>query len=140
MIKELLTDLINKISAVTDLVDKVGACVGGTEADPTMSEAPVPFAWVVFGGSNPVIEIEGGKKYHVTQYNFAVNLVIGYGMSETDFLDTILILEEAHQAVVGTEINGFTGLWECSGIELRDISPNRMIYQLTFYTIGFHKN
>ena len=140
MIKELFIDLINKLSTVTDLTDKVGACVGGTEADPTMSEAPVPFAWVVFGGSQPNIEIEGGKKYHITQYNFVVNVIIDYGIAEADFLDTITILEDAHKAVVGTEINGFTGLWECSGVELRDISPKRMTYQLTFYAAGFHKN
>lgn len=141
MIGELTQDLINKIKVVSAFQNRVGAAVGGTEADPTMANAPLPFAWVIYGGSAPIGEVsENGKRYRETQYLFNVSVGIGYG-NEADLLNTYLpVLESTQQAVAGTEVAGVSnaGLWEYQGESLEDVQPNRMIYMVRFSITGYH--
>lgn len=141
MIRELTQDLINKIKAVPAYGNRVGAAVGGTEADPTMSNATTPFAWVIYGGSAPTGEqYEGGKKYRETTYIFNVTVAIGYG-KEADLLNTYLpVLEATQQAVAGLEVSGVSnaGLWEYQGENFELVTPDRMVYTMRFSTVGYH--
>jgi hypothetical protein len=141
MISELTQDLINKIKAVPAFQGRVGAAVGGTEADPTLANAPVPFAWVIYGGSAPTGEqYEGGKRYRETSYLFNVVIGIGYG-KEADLLNTYLpVLEATQQAVAGFEVSGVSnaGLWEYQGERLDDVQPARLTYSITFSVTGYH--
>lgn len=139
MIGELAQDLINKISTVAALGGRVGAAVGGTETDPTMSEAPVPFAWVIFGGDNPQAP-ENGQKYQQVQYNFSVVVAIDYGVSEADLINNqFAVLEAIQMAVRGTQGHNYSDLWNYEGQELQTVFPNRLVYNLAFSIIGHHK-
>jgi hypothetical protein len=142
MISELTQDLINKIKSVSALQNRVGAAVGGTEADPTMSQAPCPYAWVIYGGSQPTGDsmAEGGRKYRMTMYDFTAVVGITYGISDTDLLNNQLpVLEAIQQAVAGTEAIKYADLWEYKGEDLAKIEPDRMIYQLKFSIVGYHQ-
>lgn len=140
MIGELAQNLINSISTVTALGGRVGAVVGGTATDPTMSEAPVPFAWVVFGGDQPVGDIENGKYYQQIKYSFSVVCAIEYGQSETDLLTSQLsVLEAIQMAVRGTQGHKHSDLWEYEGQELQTVFPSRLVYNMQFSIIGHHK-
>lgn len=141
MIRELTQDLINKLKAVPAFQNRVGAAVGGTEADPTMANAQVPFAWVIYGGSAPTGEMrEGGKLYRETSYLFNVTVAIGYG-NEADLLNTYLpVLESTQQAVAGEQAEGLSnaGLWEYQGENFELVTPDRMVYTVRFSIIGYH--
>lgn len=140
MIGELAQDLINKISTVSALGGRVGAVVGGTDTDPTMSEAPVPFAWVVFGGDQPVNDIENGKRYQQIKYSFNVVCAISYGQLEADLINNQLaVLEAIQMAVRGTQGHKYSDLWEYEGQELQTVYPSRLVYSMNFSTIGHHK-
>lgn len=141
MISELTQDLINKIKSVSAFENRVGAAVGGTEADPTMSGAPLPFAWVIYGGSQPTGEMrEGGKVYRETSYLFNVTIGIGYG-DEADLLNTYLpVLEATQQAVAGSNSGvSNAGLWEYQGDQFELVTVDRMVYTLRFSIVGYHK-
>lgn len=140
MITELTQDLINKIITVPALQNRVGASVGGTENDPTLSQAPLPYSWVVFGGSQPTGDTDNGKKYRQELYNFAVIVGIAYGNSESDLLNNQLpVLEQIAQAVHGQDSFKYADLWEYTGVDLKKIETDRLIYQLGFSIIGHHK-
>lgn len=140
MIGELAQNLINSISTVTALGGRVGAVVGGTATDPTMSEAPVPFAWVIFGGDEPMNDAEGGQKYQRVRYNFSVVVAIEYGLSEADFMnEQLAVLEEIQMAVRGTQGHNYSDLWQYEGQELQTVFPNRLVYNMHFSIIGHHK-
>jgi|APFre7841882793_1041355.scaffolds.fasta_scaffold00463_5 hypothetical protein len=139
MISNLLQDLLDKLNSVEALTDKVGFQVGGTENDPTLSEAPIPFGWVVFGGSTPLAP-ERGATYRITTYEFNLILVVGYGLTDVDFLTNhIQLIEDTAQAVSGTPGNEYTDLWEFGGAELKGVYPNRLVYNLSFSINGHHK-
>lgn len=142
MISDLVKDLINRISAVTALGGRVGAAVGGTETDPTMSEAPVPFAWVVFGGDTPMNDDDHGTHYRRVRYNFTVVTAISYGITEQDMFDISLpVLEDIQNAVSGTQgDNKYVDLWRYEGQDLQAVFPNRLVYHINFSIIGHHKN
>ena len=142
MISELTQDLINKIKSVPALQGRVGAAVGGTEADPTMANAPLPYSWVIFGGSTPTGESmsDGPKQYWIVQYQFTIVTGIAYGVSESDLLDNQLpVLEAIEKAVAGTKAFKYADLWEFQGADLAKIDPDRMIYQLKFSVNGFNQ-
>lgn len=141
MIGDLIKDLINKISEVTALGGRVGAAVGGTETDPTMSEAPVPFAWVVFGGDTPINDSENGAQYRRTKYNFTVVTAISYGVTEQEMFDiSIPVLEDIQIAVSGLQGNNkYVDLWKYEGQELQAVFPSRLVYHINFSIIGHHK-
>lgn len=139
MIGELAQDLINKISTVTALGGRVGAVVGGTESDPTMSDAPVPFAWVIFGGDTPNVP-ESGQKYQIVQYNFSVIVTIEYGQPEADLLtNQFAVLEAIQMAVRGTQGHNNSDLWNYEGQELQTVFPNRLVYNMDFSINGHHR-
>ena len=140
MISELTQDLINKIKVVPAFENRVGAAVGGTEYDPTMSKAAVPFAWVIYGGSQPTGEQrEGGKTYRESTYLFKVTIAIGYG-KEADLLNTYLpVLEATQQAVAGKDTGlSNAGLWEYQGENFELVTPDRMVYTMTYANVGYH--
>lgn len=139
MIGELTQNLINKISAVTALGGRVGAAVGGTATDPTMAEAPVPFAWVIFGGDIPEVA-ERGEKYQLVKYNFSVVVAISYGGTEEDLINNQLkVLEDIQMAVRGTQGHENSDLWLYEGQELQNVYPSRLVYNVRFSTVGHHK-
>jgi hypothetical protein len=136
MIGELAQDLINRVTTVPALQGRVGAAVGGTENDPTMAEAPTPFAWVIFANSHPVGDTQNGKRYRQEQYHFSVMLAISYG-DEINLLTTSLpILESIAQAVSGNQGQPHSDLWEYHGADLTHIQQDRLVYNLTFSIIG----
>lgn len=141
MIKELLSDLINKISTVSDLGNRVGAVVGGTATDPTMSEAPVPFCWVIFGGSNfDGVEQDKGQSYQLMTYVYVAEVILEYGSAEADFLsDSIDLLEAIPAAVRGKSSVANCKNWEFDGCELKSILADRIVYQLNFSVTGYNK-
>jgi hypothetical protein len=142
MISELTQDLINKIKSVPALENKVGAAVGGTEADPTMANAPLPYSWVIFGGSTPTGDSlqDGGQQYWLTQYQFTIVTGIAYGSTEADLLNNQLpVLEAIEKAVAGTKAFKYAGLWEFQGADLAKIDTDRMIYQIKFSVDGFNQ-
>lgn len=140
MITELIQDLINKITTVPALEGRAGAAVGGTDTDPTMAQAPLPYAWIVLADSTPTGDTAHGKKYRMERYNFSVLVGVAYGVSEPDLVEVQLpVLEGIAQAVSGTESFKYADLWEYQGLELKKIESDRLIYQLHFTIIGHHK-
>ena len=140
MITELTQDLINKITTVPALQNRVGAAVGGTSSDPTMAQAPVPYVWIIFGGSSPTGDTQNGRKYRQEQYLFNVVVGISYGTTEDDLLvNQLPILEQVQQAVAGLNPYKYADLWEFQGVNLAKITADRMIYQLEFSVIGHHR-
>lgn len=140
MITELTQDLINKIISVPQFQNRVGAAVGGTENDPTLAKAPLPYSWVIFEGSQPVNAEEGGSKYRLVRYGFTAIVGIAYGVSDQDLLTNQLpIFEAVEQAVSGTEAHKMASLWEYHGVELTKIDPDRMVYRMHFSAIGHFK-
>jgi hypothetical protein len=141
MIKELTQDLINKVIAVPAFENRVGTNVGGTLADPSMADAPVPFAWIVYGGSTP--EGELGRPCMEVLYLFNVNVIIKYGNDQADLLNNQFpILEAVQQAVAGTEgpqASARTENWQYLGDNLEAVLENRMIYTMRFAIIGYQK-
>jgi hypothetical protein len=141
MISDLLQDLINRINTVPALSGKVGAAVGGTATDPTMSEAPVPFAWVIFGGDTPINDAEGGQNYRRVVYNFTVVTAVGYGITEQEMFDTSMpVLEDIQYAVAGLQGDTkYVDLWKYEGSELQAVFPSRLVYHINFSIIGHHQ-
>lgn len=138
MIKELTQDLINKVIAVPAFENRVGTNVGGTLADPSMADAPVPFAWIVYGGSTP--EGETGQQYREVLYLFNVNVIIKYGNDQADLLNNQFpILEQVQQAVAGTKALSNSDNWQYLGDNLEAVLENRMIYTMRFAIIGYQK-
>lgn len=138
MISELTQDLINKIKTVAALQNRVGAAVGGTEADPTMANAPTPFVWVIYGGDVPAGEV--GKSHREVSYQFRAMLTVQYGLGEADLLDVQLkTLEAIPEAVSGKDSIQYAGKWEYEGSELTTILADRLVYLLTFSVEGYHK-
>lgn len=136
MISELTLDLINKIKQVSALQNRVGAAVGGTAADPTMANAPMPFAWVVFGGDVPAGEIS--RKHRECSYRFDVVVTVQYGQGEADLLNVQYpTLEAIPLAVRGVAMNQGAGEWAYEGSQLLNVLPDRLVYQLTFSVIGY---
>lgn len=140
MITELAQDLINKITSVPQFQNRVGAAVGGTESDPTMAKAPLPYSWVIFAGSKPEYDKQGGSKFRMERYYFSALVGIAYGVSEQDLLNNQLpVLEAVAQAVAGTQGHKHADLWEYLGADNIKIYPDRMIYRLEFSIIGHFK-
>lgn len=138
MISALVKDLINKVSTVPALSGKVGAVLGGTEIDPTMSEIQVPFAWVVFGGDTPMNDDDQGMPFQRIRYHFSVVTAIGYGVDEQEVLDVNLpVLQAIQSAVTGTRgLTNKPDLWKYEGKDLNAVFPNRLVYHINFSIIG----
>ena len=138
MIKELTQDLINKVIAVPAFENRVGTNVGGTSADPSMVTAPVPFAWIVYGGSSPVGEL--GRPAREVLYLFNVNVIIKYGNDQADLLNNQFpILEAVQQAVAGTQALSNSENWQYLGDNLEAVMENRMVYTMRFAILGYQK-
>ena len=136
MIGDLAQDLINRVISVPALQGRVGAAVGGTENDPTMAEAPTPFAWVLFANSRPVGDTQNGRKYRQEQFHFSVMVAISYGDESALLNSSLPILGAITQAVSGQQASDYTDLWEYQGADLTHIQPDRLVYNLTFSIIG----
>jgi len=132
MIKDVTSDLVEKLSTVTALGGRVAASLGGTEADPTLALIEVPAAWVVFIGS--VNTAERDQRFQLMRLNYSVVLVLEYGAGESDFIDTQLkLIDDASQAVRGTKVAGADNLvWSFDGANLISVNPDRVVYQLQF--------
>jgi hypothetical protein len=140
MIKELMQDLQTKLTTVAALSGKVGFQLGGTDTDPNLTETPLPYAWIIFGGKTPGGQEQGsGHRWRIDAYTFHVILAIGYGMTDVNFLTKLKIVEDAAQAVAGTSAISNTDLWEDVGAELKSVYPNRLVYQLSFSINGHHQ-
>jgi len=141
MIAELMTDIISKLNSVTELQNKVGAQLGGTDTDAAMSDAPVPFAWVLFNNGVPLeSNLHNGRNYAINQLEFVVLLAIEYGVAtEEDFiLNHLSLIDKAVGAVHASEEVTYAGLWEYTGCALHATYPNRLIYQLGFSANGHY--
>ena len=138
MIKELTQDLINKVIAVPAFENRVGTNVGGTSADPSLVNAPIPFAWIVYGGSSPGGDV--GQGHREVLYLFNVNVIIKYGNDQADLLNNQFpILEAVQQAVAGTQALSNSENWQYLGDNLEAVMENRMVYTMRFAIIGYQK-
>jgi hypothetical protein len=134
MIAEIAQDLVDKVSSVPALTGKVGTAIGGTNTDPLMLQAPVPFAFVVFGNDNVLDTQPDGRKYQLVRYNFMVGIHQEYATTsgwQATMMSTSFPLLEAVRAAVngkfGPQAN--TNLrWEYNGQDLIYQDQGRQIY------------
>lgn len=132
MIDLYTNDLVEKLKAVPAFGGRVGATLGGTEADPTLSNIEVPAAWVVFSGLQN--RDQRDRRYQMMDMSFRVVVMLDYGNGESDFVDTQLkLIDDASQAVRG-EIVADTGsmVWNFDGASIVSINPDRIVYELSF--------
>lgn len=132
MIGDILEDLVNKVKTVSALGGRVAATLGGTEGDPTLVHIETPAAWAIFQGS--LNSDKPAQKWQVMRHNFNVLVFLPYGQGEANFIDTQLkLVEDVAQAVRGTlPLDQGSTLWEFTGVNLIDIEPTRITYQLSF--------
>ena len=143
MIAEFATDLVTKIGTVPELTGKVGTAVGGTDVDPLMLQAPVPFAFVVFNGDQSLDEQPDGRKYQLVKYNFMVGIHQEYattpGFQATMLSTTYPLLDDVRKAIHGTGCGSKTILlWEYGGQDLIYQDQGRQIYIQQYSIIGLN--
>jgi hypothetical protein len=141
LITTVTQDLINKIGAITLFGDRVAATLGGTEADPTLSQLETPYAWVVLIGSQT--DSQDRERWTKVRWNFTVFIGISYGLGETDFTETQLtLLEDVCQAVTGSTVNAPGPVkWAFDGLSFAGGEASVVRYALqfsipTFYTLS----
>jgi hypothetical protein len=142
MIAELTKDLIAKLNTVTEFQGRVGTQTGGTDTDNQMSEAPIPFAWVIFSGSTPrEPEQSGAKKYLQADNHFIAIIAFSYGdSSDDDFAeDQLSLIDKCIVAVHSSTELSNAGLWQYNGCDLHTVYPNRLVYQLSFTAVGHQR-
>ena len=135
MIAAYAQDLVNKINTVTALVGKVGTAVGGTNADPLMLQAPVPFAFVVFNNDTSMDAQPDGRKYQLVRYHFMVGIHQEYATTpgwQDNMMNTTYPLLESVRSVINGKIgpnSANTNLrWEYGGQDLIFQDQGRVIY------------
>lgn len=139
MISELALDLINKIKQVPELQNQVGLVPGGTESDPQLTKAPLPYGWITYDASAPFDSDGVGRKHRQEIYGFSVLLGIAYGNSESDLLNNSFpIIEAITQAVYGQDSVPRADLWDYHGCECILKQTDRLIFRLHFSVVGAH--
>lgn len=137
MISELVADVVTKLNGVAQLSGKVGAALGGKQADPSMMKVPLPASWVIFKGSraadphtavNPSIQSLTG---FVSAF-----VVIGYKDQDGLLDNEYPLLDECISAVRGSESPYYTR-WRFENMDCVAINPDRLIYELVF-SIDIH--
>ena len=145
MISEFAQDLVNRISTVSALTGKVGTAVGGTNADPLMLQAPVPFAFVVFNNDVGMDGSPDGRKYQLVRYHFMVGIHQEYATTpgwQTTMMNTSFPLLEAVRAAINGKLgpSGLTNLrWEYGGQDLIFQDQGRQIYIQQYSIIALNK-
>ena len=132
---QLLTrDLVNKIGAIGAFGGNVSATLGGTEADPTMANLPLPFAWVLFTSSQTASQDR--ERWSQIRQNFSVYVNLAYGKGETNFVEQQLtLIEQVGMAVTGTKIDALGNrpqVWAFDGLSVYDVEPTVIRYEMTF--------
>lgn len=145
MIAEFAEDLVDKIGSVTGLSGKVGTAVGGTDVDPLMLQAPVPFAFVIFNGDQSLDEQPDGRRYQLVRYNFLVGVHQEYattsGWQDTMMSTNYPLLDNVRKAIHGTGCQEKTNLlWEYGGQDLIYQDQGRQIYIQQYSIIGLNTN
>lgn len=131
-IKELAEDLMLKLKSVPALNNNVGMASAGRALDPTMKNAPLPSAWLLFEGDSP----QGGDFQLVSAddiiYNFTAAVMVSY-KDQADVLNNQLpFLEELARSVSGRDSLAYASRWKYQGAQLVDIFDDRLVYELSF--------
>lgn len=140
-ISELTEDLVEKISTISSLNDRVGTNVGGTEIDPYVIDGETPFCWVVFDGDGTNDTEKRGYGSQRIIYTFAVAVVLEYS-DQTHMLQTNYpLLESIIAGIRNTtpNINGINSSWIYDGQRLVGTIPQkgRIIYEQYYSIFGF---
>lgn len=134
MIGELANDLFEKLNAIPALSGKVGLAVGGHKADPGLSSAPLPLAWVLFHELDPTDELRGGQATRQSMRCFFRVFVIAEYASQEGLVSTLYpLLESCMKSIRGTEAPSGTN-WHLEKMGLTQMNPDRLYHELRFST------
>lgn len=132
-------DLVNKISAIADLGEKVAMTLGGTESDPALTQVPPPYAWIMLTGSTT--DSQDRERWTRLRHNFTVALALPYGDGEEDFTYRQLsLIEEIGKAVTGTSVDALDQeeLWSFDGMTLTGFEPKKAFFSMNFSITTFY--
>lgn len=131
-------NLVNILKDVPDFGGRVGMTLGGTEADPTLSNLETPYAWAVLTSSQA--QGQDRERWEKVRWNFTVIMGLDYGEGENDFIDKQLsLVESVCQAVAGTQVNAPGPVrWSFDGLSLIDGEPSKLKYSLNFSIVTFY--
>lgn len=133
----LARDLVNKINDITAFGGRVAMTLGGTEADPTLSNLETPHAWVVLNSSQA--SSQDRERWTKVRYSFTVILGIPYGEGEANFIDNQLtLIEDVCQAVTGTQVTQKGPVWAFDGLSFIGGEPHLVRYSLAFSATAFY--
>lgn len=132
------SDLVNKIGAIAAFGGRVAMTLGGTEADPTLSQIEKPYAWVTLTRS--LVDSQDRERWTKARHNFTVYVGLDYGMGESNFVEQqIPLVESICQAVTGTQVNAPGPVkWAFDGLSLQGIDSNVAYYALEFSIVTFY--
>lgn len=130
-------NLVNILDAVPAFGGRTGFTLGGTEADPTLSNLETPYAWVVLNSSQALGQDR--ERYEKIRWNFTVFVGMTYGEGENDFIEQQLsLIESICQAVAGTQINAPGPVrWSYDGMSFVGGEPHVIKYALQFSIATF---
>jgi hypothetical protein len=140
VVQQLLT-LYTLLTSVSELTDSTGMSVSGTLPDPTAQDGPLPGAWLVYGGRNPIDKPKNGVVAQGTmcQNLFVVMIYLDYSLGQDNLINVQLpILEKVVHAIAGQEITGLGGGFRFSfeGERLASINPKRLSYEMRFSIVS----
>lgn len=136
VLSSILADASAKLDAIPALNGKVGAALGGRGSDPGLSKAPLPCAWVLVSGAQPIGQNNAGmvpKSAVYTKVDVVVVLMVPYA-SQADLIGAQMpLIEDCIASLRGSE--SFNGAqWRDEGFDLKQVNVDRMGYELHFST------
>ena len=136
MIGELANDLFEKLNAIPQLAGRVGLAVGGHKADPGLSTAPLPLAWVLFEDMKANDERLAGMATRQSMLLYFRVFLIAEYQDQSGLVSTLYpLLETALQETRGsTAPNGAT--WRFESLKLTQINPDRLFHELRLSIAG----
>lgn len=138
VISTVAKDLVNKISEIEAFGGRVAMTLGGTESDPALTMAPIPYAWVMLTGSST--DSQDRERWTRLRHNFTVAIALEYGEGEEDFTDRQLsLIEEIGKAVTGTSVDALgPEEWAFDGMTLQGFEPKKAFFQMSFSITTFY--
>ena len=132
------SNLVNKIGEIVAFGGRVAMTLGGTEADPTLSNMTTPYAWVTLNSSQA--DSQGRERWTNARWNFVVYVGLDYGKGEANFVEQqIPLIESVCQAVTGTQVNAPGPVkWAFDGLSLQGVDSDVVYYALNFSIQTFY--
>ena len=145
MIAECAADLLARVQTVTALNGRTSLSIGGRSADPGLLKAPLPIAWVVFGGDQADeapygSSSQGGPGMVPAMQTMLSNWRVVVYVPYTDDADLLTVqypMLEAVAAAVKRTVTGTDGgveapsghRWRYTGQKAAVLPNDRMAYE-----------